>query len=98
MSWPTISSQSRRDGKINQMGGWEKAESAERQPAGPLSPLEIEVLRRELGVAASGRIAALAAAPGLRQDHGCARTIELLDAMARLHGPQRRLAVRLMLH
>jgi hypothetical protein len=83
------------------LGSWMQAalaESAERQPARALSPLELEVLRRELGVGASERIAALVAAPGVRnKGHACAKTIELLDAMARLRAPQRRLAVRLML-
>ena len=82
------------------LGRWMQAalvESAEPQPARVLWPLEFEVLRRGLGVGAAERIAALVAAPGVRKGHGCAKTIELLDAMARLRGPQRRLAVRLML-
>ena len=73
------------------------SERAERPPARALSPIELEVLQRELGAGASERIATLLAAPGLRKGRGCAKTIELLDAMTRLRGPQRQLAVRLML-
>lgn len=82
------------------MGRWMQAalsERAERPPARALSPIELEVLQRELGVGASERIATLVAARGVRKGRGCATTIELLDAMARLRGPQRQLAVRLML-
>jgi hypothetical protein len=64
----------------------------------PLSPLEIEVLRKELGPDAPERIAVLVGAEGGRKGlRGCAPAIQLLDAMARLRGPQRRLAMRLML-
>lgn len=80
--------------------GWVQAalaEAAELQPARALSALELEVLRRELGAEAPERITALVPVPGSRKGHGCTRTIELLEAMARLRGPQRRLAVRLML-
>lgn len=78
--------------------GWLQAalvEPDEPQPARPLSPVELEVLRRELGAAAPERIAALLA--GTRRGPGCTQAIALVDAMARLRAPQRRLAVRLML-
>jgi len=71
---------------------------AEPQPARPLTALELEVLRRELGPAGPERIAALLQAPAPRKPApGCAKAIELLDAVARLKPPQRRLAARLML-
>jgi hypothetical protein len=64
----------------------------------PLNALEVEVLRKELGADAPERISVLVGGENARKWlRGCAPTIALLDAMARLRGPQRRLAVRLML-
>lgn len=64
----------------------------------PLGALEVEVLRKELGPDAPERIVVLVGgAQAKKWLRGCAPTIDLLEAMARLRGPQRRLAVRLML-
>ena len=73
-------------------------EEADPQPARALSPIELEVLQRELGPAAPERIAALVPG-GARKPAaaGCARTLETLDALARLRPPQRQLVVRQML-
>lgn len=74
------------------------AEAAEADSPRALSPLELEVLQRELGAATPDRIRALLPAGGGAERPGCQRAIELLDAMARLRASQRRLAIRLMLH
>lgn len=79
--------------------GWMQealSDSGEMDPQAtrPLSALEREVLRRELGPGVFERITALSQG---RKGNACAAAIELLDAMSRLRGPQRRLAVRLML-
>ncbi len=64
----------------------------------PLGALEVEVLRKELGPDAPERIVVLVGGANAKKWlKGCAPTIDLLEAMARLRGPQRRLAVRLML-
>ncbi len=64
----------------------------------PLGALEVEVLRKELGPDAPERIVVLVGgAQAKKWLRGCAPTISLLESMARLRGPQRRLAVRLML-
>lgn len=76
------------------------AEPADRQPARALSQAEREVLRLELGSGALARVATLAGAEPFsagRPKERCQRTVELLEAMARLRAPQRRLALRLML-
>lgn len=69
------------------------------QPVRALNPLELEVLRRELGAAAPERIRALVAPPDgpRRAVPRCAQAIALLDDVARLKPPQRRLALRQML-
>ena len=73
-------------------------EPPEAPTAKPLGALEVEVLRKELGSDAPERIVVLVGgAQAKRWLKGCAPTIALLEAMARLRGPQRRLAVRLML-
>lgn len=74
-------------------------EPADPQPVRALTALELEVLRRELGPAAPERIRSLgAASDGSRKaGPGCGKAIELLDAMARLKPPQRRLATRQLL-
>ncbi len=73
-------------------------EPADPQAVRPLTALELEVLRRELGPDAPERITAMLPGAGPRRGApGCARAIELLDAMAALKAPQRRLAARLML-
>jgi hypothetical protein len=64
----------------------------------PLGALEVEVLRKELGPDAPERIVVLVGgAQAKKWLKGCVPTIALLESMARLRGPQRRLAVRLML-
>jgi hypothetical protein len=72
-------------------------EPAEPQLSRPLTPLELEVLRRELGDNVPERIAALGPSRGTPAP-GCTKALELLDAMARMRPPQRRLAARLMLN
>jgi len=74
-------------------------EPADPQPVRALTALELEVLRRELGPAGPDRIRGLLATPGSarKSGPGCAKAIELLDAMARLKPPQRRLSVRQLL-
>lgn len=73
-------------------------EPADLQPTRALTALEIEVLQREMGADGPGRITALTRGAGPRKVvPGCAKAIELLDAVGRLKPPQRRLAARLML-
>jgi len=83
------------------LANWMQAallEAPEPVNAKPLGPLEVEVLRRELGASAPERIAVLVGGANARKVlRGCTPTIELLESMARLRPPQRRLAVRLML-
>lgn len=74
-------------------------EPADPQPPRALTALELEVLRRELGPGGPERIRALVALPAgpRKAGPGCAKAIELLDAMARLKPAQRRLALRQLL-
>lgn len=89
------------DAAPERLATWVQAtlqEAADPQPARALSAIELEVLRRELGPTAPERIAALVPGAGRRPGaSGCARTLETLDALARLRPPQRQLVVRQML-
>jgi hypothetical protein len=61
----------------------------------PLTAIELEVVRRKLGSAAPQALAALQPGPALHRP-GCSAATELLDAVASLPIPERRLALRLL--
>lgn len=83
------------------MGQWMQQalmEAPETVSSKPISAIEVEVLRKELGPDGPERVAVLLGGEVARKWlRGCGPTVELLAAMGRLRSAQRQLALRLML-